>query len=146
MRRQRSEQKGKSSLPASTRVRQVGQRSALVFVVDAFDIPHSLILFRCATKQWGRACESNECEMSYGQGRDVLQDDVGSWVRWICARVSLDFGAGLRPDGEESSGTGAAAVAGGCYVAGGGGKNSSRGEGEAGNGCCGEDDAAGSCL
>jgi hypothetical protein len=42
MRRQRSEQKGKSSLLARTMVRHVGQRRVLIFGVDVFDIASSV--------------------------------------------------------------------------------------------------------
>jgi hypothetical protein len=73
-------------------------------------------------------------EMSYGQDWDVLQDVVCSLVHRFRSRVSPRFGEGIRRYIEESSGIGAAAAAGRCYVARGDGANASRGEGETGNG------------
>src|ERR1700722_10539433 len=84
--------------------------------------------------------------MSYGQDKDLLQNEECSLVHRSCARVSPRFGEGIRQCIEESSGIRAAAAAGRCYVAGGGGANASRGEGETGNRLSAKDDAAGPCL
>src|SRR5271168_3959645 len=61
MRRQRSEQKGKSSLPARTMLRQVGQRRVLDF--DVADIRTSLVLSGRSEKARSSVRASNECEI-----------------------------------------------------------------------------------